>query len=85
MFDELFEKTRSTNEKVNPEDAKKLAPHVRKQLKKDFTGQRLEDAVEAVTDGVLRNIPKVLEEEEWKTNPEGWEELVFDCAAREGY
>jgi len=85
MFDELFEKTRNTNEKVNEEDVKKLELPVRKALKQEFAGTTLANAVEAVIDGLLREFPEVSEEETWKTDLEAWEELVFDVAAREGF
>jgi len=85
MFEELFEKTRNTNEKVNPEDVKKLAPHVRKALKQEFAGGTLADAVKSVTKGLLSAFPNIVKEEEWKTDVEAWEELVFDAAEREGY
>lgn len=94
MFEELFEKTKKASKQVDKVDLEKLKPLVRKQLKKDFTGDRLEDAVDAVAEGILRNYPDILTDEDFfsaagkfvdKEGREGWEEFVFDAASREGY
>lgn len=91
MFEELFEKTRGTSKQVNKADLDKLKPLVRKHLKKEFAGGTLEDAVDAVADSMLRKFPDVLTDEDFfsdtgkLTDKEGWEELIFDIASREGY
>ena len=85
MFDELFECTKKVNEKVNEEDLAKLIPLVRKPLEQEFAGRRLEDAADDVAEGMLRNFPDILEDEELLSDPERWGEFVWDCAAREGY
>lgn len=73
---------------VREEDLKKLEPLVRKELAKDFVGNRLNNAVNAVTKGILRNFPDILTDKEDgypSKSEESWEEFVFDAAAREGY
>jgi len=63
-------------------ETEELTNRVRVILAQDYVGGRLQDATKAVTDGLIRNFPEILTEDEDK---ETFEELVWDAAAREGY